>query len=206
MIAIVDYGVGNLFSVEKAFLKFAPDVVLTSDVKVIEKADKIVLPGVGAFGDCMKNFEQSGLKISVLEAIEQGKPVMGICVGEQIMFEGSEESPEVKGLGIFKGMVKKINAPGLKIPHMGWNSLVIDEKNNQNVNINLFAGLKEEPYVYFVHSYQAYPEDKSIILAKSSYGEELVAAVGKDNVVATQFHPEKSGDIGLKIIKNFVEG
>ena len=169
MIAIVDYGVGNLFSVEKAFLKFSPDVVLTSDAKVIEKADKIVLPGVGAFGDCMKNFEQSGL-------------------------------------GIFKGMVKKINAPGLKIPHMGWNSIVIDEENNQNVNINLFAGLKEEPYVYFVHSYQACPEDKSIILAKSSYGEELVAAVGKDNVVATQFHPEKSGDIGLKIIKNFVEG
>lgn len=206
MIAIVDYGVGNLFSVEKAFLKFSPDVVLTSDAKVIEKADKIVLPGVGAFGDCMKNFEQSGLKNSVLKAIEQGKPVMGICVGEQIMFEGSEESPEVKGLGIFKGMVKKINAPGLKIPHMGWNSIVIDEENNQNVNINLFAGLKEEPYVYFVHSYQACPEDKSIILAKSSYGEELVAAVGKDNVVATQFHPEKSGDIGLKIIKNFVEG
>ena len=197
MIAIVDYGVGNLFSVEKAFLKFSPDVVLTSDAKVIEKADKIVLPGVGAFGDCMKNFEQSGLKNSVLEAIEQGKPVMGICVGEQIMFEG---------LGIFKGMVKKINAPGLKIPHMGWNSIVIDEENNQNVNINLFAGLKEEPYVYFVHSYQACSEDKSIILAKSSYGEELVAAVGKDNVVATQFHPEKSGDIGLKIIKNFVEG
>ena len=196
MIAIVDYGVGNLFSVEKAFLKFSPDVVLTSDAKVIEKADKIVLPGVGAFGDCMKNFEQSGLKNSVLEAIEQGKPVMGICVGEQIMFEGSEESPEVK----------KINAPGLKIPHMGWNSIVIDEENNQNVDINLFAGLKEEPYVYFVHSYQACPEDKSIILAKSSYGEELVAAVGKDNVVATQFHPEKSGDIGLKIIKNFVEG
>lgn len=131
---------------------------------------------------------------------------MGICVGEQIMFEGSEESPEVKGLGIFKGMVKKINAPGLKIPHMGWNSIVIDEENNQNVDINLFAGLKEEPYVYFVHSYQACSEDKSIILAKSSYGEELVAAVGKDNVVATQFHPEKSGDIGLKIIKNFVEG
>ena len=103
-------------------------------------------------------------------------------------------------------MVKKINAPGLKIPHMGWNSIVIDEENNQNVNINLFAGLKEEPYVYFVHSYQACSEDKSIILAKSSYGEELVAAVGKDNVVATQFHPEKSGDIGLKIIKNFVEG
>lgn len=154
----------------------------------------------------MKNFEQSGLKNSVLEAIEQGKPVMGICVGEQIMFEGSEESPEVKGLGIFKGMVKKINAPGLKIPHMGWNSIVIDEENNQNVDINLFAGLKEEPYVYFVHSYQACPEDKSIILAKSSYGEELVAAVGKDNVVATQFHPEKSGDIGLKVIKNFVEG
>ena len=198
MIAIVDYGVGNLFSVEKAFLKFSPDVVLTSDAKVIEKADKIVLPGVGAFGDCMKNFEQSGLKNSVLEAIEQGKPVMGICVGEQIMFEGSEESPEVKGLGIFKGMVKKINAPGLKIPHMGWNSITV------NKNSRILKNIGSEPYVYFVHSYYVNAEDESIISAYTEYGQKLDIAVEKDNVFATQFHPEKSGETGMTILKNFI--
>lgn len=206
MIAIVDYGVGNLFSVEKAFLQFSNDVVLTKDSKIIDLAEKVVLPGVGAFGDCMENFKKSGLMDSVMKAIAQNKPVMGICVGEQILFEGSEESPEVKGLGVFKGIVKKIQAPNLKVPHMGWNSLDIDKVNNKNVNIDLFTGVNQGAYVYFVHSYQACPKDKSIILAKSIYGEDIVAAVGKGNVVATQFHPEKSGDIGLKIIKNFVKG
>lgn len=204
MIAIVDYGVGNLYSVEKAFAKFSDDVILTQSADVIDKADKVVLPGVGAFGDCMKNFKASGLMDAVMRAVENNKPVMGICVGLQIMFEGSEESPDVKGLGIFKGMVRKINAPGLKIPHMGWNSLTINE--NTHVDINLFKNIRKNPYVYFVHSYHAMPEDKSIILATSVYGEEITAAVGKNNVIATQFHPEKSGDIGLSIIKNFVEG
>lgn len=204
MIAIVDYGVGNLYSVEKAFAKFSDDVILTQSADVIDKADKVVLPGVGAFGDCMKNFKASGLMDAVMHAVENNKPVMGICVGLQIMFEGSEESPDVKGLGIFKGMVRKINAPGLKIPHMGWNSLTINE--NTHVDINLFKNIRKSPYVYFVHSYHAMPEDKSIILATSVYGEEITAAVGKNNVIATQFHPEKSGDIGLSIIKNFVEG
>lgn len=204
MIAIVDYGVGNLYSVEKAFAKFSDDVILTQSADVIDKADKVVLPGVGAFGDCMKNFKASGLMDAVMRAVENNKPVMGICVGLQIMFEGSEESPDVKGLGIFKGMVRKINAPGLKIPHMGWNNLTINE--NTHVDINLFKNIRKSPYVYFVHSYHAVPEDKSIILATSVYGEEITAAVGKNNVIATQFHPEKSGDIGLSIIKNFVEG
>ncbi|OUO41433.1 imidazole glycerol phosphate synthase subunit HisH [Megamonas hypermegale] len=204
MIAIVDYGVGNLYSVEKAFAKFSDDVILTQSADVIDKADKVVLPGVGAFGDCMKNFKASGLMDAVMRAVENNKPVMGICVGLQIMFEGSEESPDIKGLGIFKGMVRKINAPGLKIPHMGWNSLTINE--NTHVDINLFKNIRKSPYVYFVHSYHAVPKDKSIILATSVYGEEITAAVGKNNVIATQFHPEKSGDIGLSIIKNFVEG
>lgn len=204
MIAIVDYGVGNLYSVEKAFAKFSDDVILTQSADVIDKADKVVLPGVGAFGDCMKNFKASGLMDAVMHAVENNKPVMGICVGLQIMFEGSEESPDVKGLGIFKGMVRKINAPSLKIPHMGWNNLTINE--NTHVDINLFKNIRKSPYVYFVHSYHAVPEDKSIILATSVYGEEITAAVGKNNVIATQFHPEKSGDIGLSIIKNFVEG
>ncbi len=203
-IAIVDYGVGNLYSVEKAFAKFSDEVMLTNNASVIDSADKVVLPGVGAFGDCMKNFRQSGLMQAVLNAVQEKRPVLGICVGEQIMFEGSDESPETVGLGIFKGRVRKINAPGLKIPHMGWNS--IETMKDVNVDIDLFKGLKKEPYVYFVHSYQAEPEDESIILAKSFYGEKIVAAVGKGNVMATQFHPEKSGDIGLTIIKNFVEG
>ena len=129
---------------------------------------------------------------------------MGICVGLQIMFEGSDESPGVAVLGIFKGRVRKINAPELKIPHMGWNSLTVNE--NASVNIDLFKNIRENPYVYFVHSYYAVPDDKSVITAKTVYGEEITAAVGKDNVIATQFHPEKSGDIGLSIIKNFVEG
>ena len=204
MIAIVDYGVGNLYSVEKAFARFSSDVVLTHEAEIIDKADKVVLPGVGAFGDCMKNFKASGLVDAVLRAVKSGKPVMGICVGLQIMFEGSDESPGVAGLGIFKGRVRKINAPELKIPHMGWNSLTINE--NASVNIDLFKNIRENPYVYFVHSYYAVPEDKSVITAKTVYGEEITAAVGKDNVIATQFHPEKSGDIGLSIIKNFVEG
>ncbi len=141
---------------------------------------------------------------AVLKAVKDGKPLLGICVGEQIMFEGSEESPGVKGLGIFKGMVRKINAPGLKIPHMGWNSL--ENMHTQQIDIDIFKNLKTEPYVYFVHSYQAKPQDKSIILATSDYGETITAAVGKGNVMATQFHPEKSGEIGLTIIKNFVKG
>ena len=204
MIAIVDYGVGNLYSVEKAFARFSSDVVLTHEAEIIDKADKVVLPGVGAFGDCMKNFKASGLVDAVLRAVKNGKPVMGICVGLQIMFEGSDESPGVAGLGIFKGRVRKISASELKIPHMGWNSLIVNE--NASVNIDLFKNIRENPYVYFVHSYYAVPEDKSVITAKTVYGEEITAAVGKDNVIATQFHPEKSGDIGLSIIKNFVEG
>ncbi len=203
-IAIVDYGVGNLYSVEKAFAKFSDDVKLTTNPDDIDAADKVVLPGVGAFGDCMKNFESSGLMPAVLKAVKDGKPLLGICVGEQIMFEGSEESPGVKGLGIFKGMVRKINAPGLKIPHMGWNSL--ENMHTQQIDIDIFKNLKTEPYVYFVHSYQAKPQDESVILATSDYGETITAAVGKGNVIATQFHPEKSGEIGLTIIKNFVKG
>ncbi len=203
-IAIVDYGVGNLYSVEKAFAKFSDDVKLTTNPDDVDAADKVVLPGVGAFGDCMKNFESSGLMPAVLKAVKDGKPLLGICVGEQIMFEGSEESPGVKGLGIFKGMVRKINAPGLKIPHMGWNSL--ENMHTQQIDIDIFKNLKTEPYVYFVHSYQAKPQDESVILATSDYGETITAAVGKGNVIATQFHPEKSGEIGLTIIKNFVKG
>jgi len=200
VIAIIDYGVGNLFSVEKAFAQFTDKVKVTSDQQEIEQADKLVLPGVGEFGACMKNFSDSGLMNTVLERIKAGVPLLGICVGLQILFEGSEESPEAKGLGIFKGMVRRINAPGLKVPHMGWNSVDIAQKD-----LCLFKDEPEKPFFYFVHSYHAVPEDTSIIAATTQYGEQLTAAVAKDNVMATQFHPEKSGDVGLLVIKNFVE-
>ncbi len=203
MIAVIDYGVGNLFSVEKALLQFGNKVSVTSDPSVIRQANKLVLPGVGAFGDCMKNLSTSGLIPTIQEMIAAEYPLLGICVGLQILFEGSEESPAVEGLGIFKGMVRKIQAPDLKIPHMGWNSLTISEPRQKN---DLFHGLAEHPYVYFVHSYHAVPDNPDIITATADYGETLTAAVAKGNVQATQFHPEKSGDVGLQILKNFVRG
>lgn len=203
MIAVIDYGVGNLFSVEKAFVYLGADVEVTSEAGLIKQADKIVLPGVGAFGDCMKNFAATGLIPALKAEVAAGKPLLGICVGLQILFDGSEESPGVAGLGILPGMVKKIEAPGLKIPHMGWNSLRIKAARQQQ---DLFRGLPEQPYVYFVHSFQAVPQDSSIVTAVTEYGGELTAAVAKGNVQATQFHPEKSGDVGLKILQNFIEG
>ena len=197
MIAIIDYGMGNLFSVEKAFVKLGAKVVVTNDEKVIMKADKVVLPGVGAFGDCMNNLEQSGLIPAIKEFIKSGKPFLGICLGLQLLFEESEESPGVQGLSVFKGKVQKIIAPELKIPHMGWNSL--EFKNNTY----LFEEMNVNPYVYFVHSYQAVPVD-NIITAFTDYGGKVTAAVGKDNIQAVQFHPEKSSAVGMKILTNFV--
>ena len=200
MIAVIDYGVGNLFSVEKALMQFATDVLITGDKELIAKADKLVLPGVGDFGECMSNLEATGLIPTIRECIAKGTPLLGICIGEQILFEGSEESPEAKGLGIFKGMVRRIQAPGLKVPHMGSNSVTFSQPDHP-----LFAHLGEHPYFYFVHSYHCVPEDASIITATTEYGEKLTAAVAKDNVMATQFHPEKSGDVGLQVLKNFIE-
>lgn len=199
MIAVIDYGVGNLFSVEKALLQFSDDVKVTNKESEIMAADKLVLPGVGDFGECMKNLEATGLIPAIMEKVKSGTPMLGICIGLQILFEGSEESPGAKGLGLFNGMVRKIVAPDLKVPHMGWNS--IDYKQAKH---KLFDGLGEHPYFYFVHSYHAVPEDSTIITATTEYGSELTAAVAKDNVMATQFHPEKSGDVGLKILENFI--
>lgn len=203
MIAIIDYGVGNLFSAEKAFTALGADVRVTSDESVIREAAKIVLPGVGAFGDCMKNLEESGLIPVLKESVAAGKPLLGICVGLQVLFDGSEESPGAKGLGLIHGMVKKIQAPGLKVPHMGWNSIKVRKPREK---LDLFQSLSDKPYVYFVHSYHAVPKDKSVITATTEYGEQLTAAVAYGNIQGTQFHPEKSGDVGLAILKNFVEG
>ena len=202
MIAIIDYGVGNLFSAEKAFAALGADVRVTSDESTIRQADKIVLPGVGAFGDCMKNLEESGLIPVLKESVAAGKPLLGICVGLQVLFDGSEESPGAKGLGLIHGMVKKIQAPGLKVPHMGWNSIKVREPREKT---DLFRGLSDKPYVYFVHSYHAVPDDPSVITATTEYGEQLTASVAKGALQATQFHPEKSGDVGLAILRNFIE-
>ena len=156
MIAIIDYGMGNLYSVDKAFAKLGATAIVTRDPDVILKASHVVLPGVGAFGDCMTNLNQYGLAPVIEQVINKGTPFLGICVGLQLLFEGSEEDPGVAGLGIFKGMVKKIVAPALKIPHMGWNSL--DVKNDSP----LWTGMSEAGYVYFVHSYHAVPEDQTM--------------------------------------------
>ena len=198
MIILIDYGVGNLFSVAKAAAFVGGDVKISNSADDLKRAEKIILPGVGAFGDCMKNLEATGLIPAIKREVFSGKPLLGICVGLQILFAGSEESPNVDGLKIFGGRVKKIQAGDLKIPHMGWNSVRFD-------NSKLFAGLNGAPYFYFVHSYHAAPDDKKIIAATTTYGEEVTAALEFENIFATQFHPEKSGDVGLRVLKNFVE-
>ena len=198
-IAIIDYGMGNLHSAAKALEKVGAQVTVTRDPELVRQADKVILPGVGAFGDCMKNLNERGLAPVIHEVIAAGKPFLGICVGLQMLFEGSEEDPGVAGLGIFKGMVRKIAAPGLKIPHMGWNNL------EYRTSSSLFQGLPPAAYVYFVHSYHAVPTDESCITAVTDYGGQVTAAVGRGLVQAVQFHPEKSSAVGLKILANFKE-
>ena len=207
MIALIDYGVGNLYSVEKALSFVGGEVKLTREAADLKRAEKIVLPGVGAFGDCMKNLEATGLIPTILEQVVTHKPLLGICVGLQILFEGSEESPKVRGLGVFKGEVKKIRADGLKIPHMGWNSIKVGRKDNlvKFGASKLMAGLSGGNYFYFVHSYHAVPANENLITATTEYGEDVTAAVELGSIFATQFHPEKSGDVGLQVLKNFVE-
>ena len=198
-IAIIDYGMGNLHSAAKALEKVGAQVTVTRDPELVRQADKVILPGVGAFGDCMKNLNERGLAPVIHEVIAAGKPFLGICVGLQMLFEGSEEDPGVAGLGIFKGMVRKIAAPGLKIPHMGWNNL------EYRTSSSLFQGLPPAAYVYFVHSFHAVPTDESCITAVTNYGGQVTAAVGRGLVQAVQFHPEKSSAVGLKILANFKE-
>ena len=198
MIAIIDYGAGNLQSVKKAFDFIGAESVITDNPETINACDKILLPGVGSFGDAMDSMNKKGLVETVKQNALSGKPFLGICLGLQLLFEESEESPGVKGLGIFKGKIKKF-APdmGLKIPHIGWNSLEIKQKDT------LFKGIPENSYVYFVHSYYLHAEDENEIATVTNYGIDFHSAVGKDNIFATQFHPEKSGDVGLQILRNF---
>lgn len=198
MIAIVDYGAGNLHSVKNALDFIGAESVVTSSADVIADADKVILPGVGAFGDAMARLNESSLVDAVKRAIADGKPFLGICLGLHMLFEESEESAGVRGLGVFKGKIVKIPDTGLKIPHMGWNS--IDAVKDSRI----LKGIGDEPYVYFVHSYYIKPEDRGIVSAYTEYGARLAIAVEKDNVFAVQFHPEKSGDVGMTILKNFV--
>ncbi len=200
MIAIIDYDAGNLKSVEKALIKVGAEPVVTRDASVILQADKVILPGVGAFGEAMEKLESFGLVDTIYKVVEKGTPLLGICLGLQLMFEYSEEKEGCKGLSLLKGGVKRIpDAPGLKVPHMGWNSLTVKE------NAKLFKNLPEDPYVYFVHSYYLQAEEPEIVAATTEYGVTIHASVEKDNVFACQFHPEKSGEVGLAILKNFVE-
>lgn len=199
LIGIIDYDAGNLKSVEKALLHLGQETVTTRDREILLKADKVILPGVGSFGAAMENLRKYGLVDIIQEIIDRGTPFLGICLGLHLLFEESEESPGVMGLGILKGKILRIpNTEGLKIPHMGWNSLKLAEDGR------LFRGLSKEPYVYFVHSYYLKAEE-DIVKASTWYGSDIHASVEKANVFACQFHPEKSGETGLRILKNFTE-
>lgn len=194
MIAIIDYGSGNLRSIANAFRRIGADACVTSDPQILEAADALVLPGVGAFGSAMAKLED--LRETLLGNIRDGKPFLGICLGLQVLLSESQESPGVQGLDLIPGRVIRI-PPGNKVPHMGWNQLVI-VKDSQ-----LLEGAEEE-YFYFVHSYYAEPST-DVVVARTDYGVEMTAAIESDNIHATQFHPEKSGEAGLDVLRNFVE-
>lgn len=203
-VAVIDYGMGNLRSVQKAFESLGFNALITANAADIKNAGRVVLPGVGAFGDCLAGLEKSGLRQAVLDTVQSGKPFLGICVGMQMLFDKSFEFGEHDGLGLFKGAVKKfpdeIVKQGMKIPHMGWNSLNIKQKGHP-----VLKGIEEGSTVYFVHSYCVAAENAAEVAAECSYGVTFTAAAARDNIFATQFHPEKSQANGIKILKNFGE-
>lgn len=199
MTAIIDYDAGNIRSVEKALQALGEETVVTRDRDSILKADRVILPGVGAFGDAMGKLKSYGLDSVIKEVVASGTPFLGICLGLQLLFERSDESEGVEGLGILPGEILRIpDEPGLKIPHIGWNSLSFPNSGR------LFKGISEDAYVYFVHSFYLTAKDKEIVTAQTEYGSTVIhASVEKDNVFACQFHPEKSSDVGLAILRNF---
>ena len=205
MIAIIDYGMANLRSVERALIAIGGDPLITGDPEIVAKADHVILPGVGAFCACMSNLNNRGLSDSVRQAISSGKPFLGICVGLQMLFDSSSEMGASPGLKQFPGRVIKFfederpaSTENFKVPHIGWNTLSVNPKTR------LLAGLKDGDRVYFVHSYYPVPADNSFVAATSDYGIEFCCAVERGNVAATQFHPEKSGAVGLQILRNFI--
>lgn len=200
MVAIIDYDAGNIKSVEKALLHLGEEVIITRDREQILNSDKVILPGVGAFGDAMEKLRSYGLDKVIYEVVERKIPFLGICLGLQLLFEKSDETPGVKGLGILPGEILRIpDKEGIKIPHMGWNSVKIKE------NARVFKDVPQDSYVYFVHSYYLKAGREEDVAATTEYSTLIHAAVEHDNVFACQFHPEKSSEIGLKILKNFVE-
>lgn len=200
MIAIIDYDAGNLRSVEKALQALGEQPAITRDQEKILAADKVILPGVGSFGDAMARLNQYGLIDVIHQVADKGTPFLGICLGLQLMFERSDESEGVEGLGLLKGEIRKLpDQEGLKIPHMGWNSLAIREGSR------LFSGIGDGAYVYFVHSYYLKADDERVVAASTEYSTHIHAAVEKEHVFACQFHPEKSSQVGLSILKNFLE-
>ena len=196
-VAVVDYDAGNTLSVTRALEKVGAKVDLTPDPERVSRADAVVLPGVGAFGDCVRKLEERGMDAACREAFEAGTPFLGVCVGLQVLFEGSEESPGVKGLGILPGTVCRFRVGKLKVPHMGWNGLETRREHP------VLEGANGEAF-YFVHSYYPEPEAPNDLIATSHYGTSFCAAAGRENLVAVQFHPEKSGRAGLKLYENFL--
>ena len=200
MIAIIDYDAGNIKSVEKALMALGQDVVVTRDKQTILGADGVILPGVGAFGDAMQKLHDYNLVKTIYEVVEKKTPFLGICLGLQLMFESSEETPGVEGLGLLKGKIVRIpEGDGLKIPHIGWNNLAYPSQGR------LYKDIPENSYVYFVHSYYLQADEPEIVRATCDYGVTIQASVEKDNVFACQFHPEKSSAVGMKILENFIK-
>ena len=200
MVAIIDYDAGNIKSVQKAIEYLGEEVISTREPEVILNASRVILPGVGAFGDAMEKLHKYNLVDVIKEVVKREIPFLGICLGLQLLFETSDETPGVQGLGILKGKIKRIPDNGeLKIPHIGWNSLSFPNKGR------LYEGISQESYVYFVHSYYLDAEDKGIVVATTEYGTTIHASVEQGNVFACQFHPEKSSSVGLKILDNFLK-
>ena len=200
MVAIIDYDAGNIKSVEKAIQFLGEEVIITRNPDEILSASRVILPGVGAFGDAMEKLHNYGLVPVIQEVVKRKIPFLGICLGLQLLFERSEESPGVEGLGILQGEIKRIpDKDELKIPHIGWNSLKYPNSGR------LYEGISEDSYVYFVHSYYLEAKEPEIVMASTEYGTYIHASVEKDNVFACQFHPEKSSTVGLKILENFLK-
>jgi len=198
MVGIIDYGMGNLYSVRNAFLALGNKARIINRPQDLRKMNQVVLPGVGAFGDAMKILNRTGMTTAIMDYVNRGGLFMGICLGLQLLFESSQESPRVKGLGIIKGKVSKFKG-NIKIPHIGWNQLIVKK------NIPLLNGIKNKSFVYFCHSYFVVPKDNKAYVCKTNYSRDFTSVVAKGNVFGIQFHPEKSQDIGLKILENFTK-
>ena len=200
MIAIIDYDAGNIKSVEKALISLGEEIVVTRESQVILQADGVILPGVGAFGDAMDKLHSYGLVEVIKQVVAKNTPFLGICLGLQLMFDSSDETPGVEGLGILPGKIVRIpDGEGIKVPHIGWNSLTYPNQGR------LYKGIPENSYVYFVHSYYLQAKEPEIVMAATEYGTYIHASVEKGNVFACQFHPEKSSSVGLKILQNFID-